>query len=104
MLQLKINRQISQEKLSKISQIFNALSYPVRLQVLELLEDGSDFVVAEIKQAVNIEASLLSHHLAKMKSVGILVSYRKGRNIYYRLAMPEIIKVLDCINDCELKI
>ena len=97
-------RHINRDKLTKISDIFHGLAYPVRLQILELIEDGKDYGVSEIRDNIKIEASLLSHHLAKMKSVGILESYRKGRNIFYRLALPEITKVLDCIYECELKL
>ena len=103
MQNLKIREQISSEKLEKISEIFQGLAFPVRLRVLELLEGGEDFAVYEILEEIKIEASLLSHHLTKMKNIGILESYRNGRNIYYRLAIKEITKVFDCINDCELK-
>lgn len=98
------NRHISPEKLAKISEIFSGLAYPVRIQILELLEDGNDYAVNEILEKVQIEASLLSHHLSKMKNIGIIDSYRKGRFIYYRLALKEISKVFDCIYSCELKL
>lgn len=97
-------REISVEKLAKIAEIFQGLAYPVRLQILELLEDGNDYAVSEILAKVQIEASLLSHHLAKMKNIGIIDSYRQGRNIYYRLAIQEITKVFDCIYSCDLKL
>ena len=98
------SREISPQKLEKIAEIFQGLAYPVRLQILELLEDGRDYQVNEILDKVQIEASLLSHHLSKMKNIGILESYRQGRNIYYRLAIKEISKVFDCIYSCELKL
>ena len=96
--------KISSQKLIKISEIFQGLAFPVRLRILELLEDGQDYAVYEILENIKIEASLLSHHLTKMKNIGIIESYRKGRNIYYRLAIKEITKVFDCIQDCELKL
>jgi ArsR family transcriptional regulator len=98
------SREISPKKLEKIAEIFQGLAYPVRLQILELLEDGKDYPVNEILNKVQIEASLLSHHLSKMKNIGILESYRQGRNIYYKLAIKEISKVFDCIYSCELKL
>ena len=98
------SREISPQKLEKIAEIFQGLAYPVRLQILELLEDGKDYPVNEILDKVQIEASLLSHHLSKMKNIGILESYRQGRNIYYKLAIKEISKVFDCIYSCELKL
>ncbi len=96
--------RISSQKLIKIAQIFQGLAYPVRLQILELLEDGEAYAVFEILKEIDIEGSLLSHHLSKMKNIGILESYRKGRNIYYKLAIMEITKVFDCIHACELKL
>lgn len=96
--------QISSQKLIKISEIFQGLAFPVRLRILELLEDGKDYAVYEILENIEIEASLLSHHLSKMKNIGIIESYRQGRNIYYRLAIKEISKVFDCIYSCDLKI
>ena len=104
MKQSVFKREISPEKLAKISEIFQGLAYPVRLQILELLEDGSDYAVNEILQHVNIEPSLLSHHLNKMKNIGIIESNRNGRFIYYRLAIKEITKIFDCIYSCELKL
>ncbi len=98
------NREISPEKLVKISEIFSGLAYPVRIQILEMLEDGKAYPVNEILDKVQIEASLLSHHLSKMKNIGIIDSYREGRFIYYRLALKEITKVFDCIYSCELKL
>ena len=98
------NREISPKKLEKIAEIFQGLAYPVRLQILELLEDGNAYPVNVILDKVQIEASLLSHHLGKMKNIGILESYRQGRNIYYKLAIKEISKVFDCIYSCELKL
>ena len=98
------SREISPKKLEKIAEIFQGLAYPVRLQILELLEDGNEYPVNEILDKVQIEASLLSHHLSKMKNIGILESYRQGRNIYYKLAIKEISKVFDCIYSCELKL
>ena len=97
-------REISPQKLEKIAEIFQGLAYPVRLQILELLEDGKEYQVNEILAKVQIEASLLSHHLGKMKNIGILESYRQGRNIYYKLAIKEISKVFDCIYSCDLKL
>ncbi|MCK5401180.1 MAG: helix-turn-helix transcriptional regulator, partial [Flavobacteriaceae bacterium] len=67
-----MREQISSDKLVKISEIFQGLAFPVRLRILEVLEDGGDFAVYEILDKIDIEASLLSHHLIKMKNIGIL--------------------------------
>ena len=95
-------RRISPRKLGKVAEVFEALAYPVRLKILELLESGKPYNVGEILDYVNIEPTLLSHHLKKMKNIGILESYREGRNIYYKLVLKEISKVFDCIYSCRI--
>ena len=89
-------------KLGKVAEIFGGLAYTVRLEILELLEDGKSYSVGEILNEVKIEPSLLSLHLKKMKNIGIIESLRQGRNIYYKLALKEITKVFDCIYNCNI--
>jgi ArsR family transcriptional regulator len=90
------------EKFIKASELLKAISYPYRLEILKLLEDEEYHPVYEIQAYTGIESTLLSHHLHKMKDKGIISSYRDGRFIYYKLALKEIIKILECINNCEL--
>lgn len=89
------------EKFLKASEILKSISNPYRLEILEILEDEEYHPVFEIQKTLNIEPSLLSHHLNKMKDKGIISSYKEGRFIHYKLALKEIMKVLDCINECE---
>ena len=90
------------EKFLKASELLKAISYPYRLEILKLLEDNEYHPVSEIQNSIGIEASLLSHHLSKMKDKGIIMSYREGRYIYYKLAIKEVTKVLECIDNCNL--
>ena len=97
-----VRRRISYNKLNKVADIFSGLSHPIRLEILESLEDGSPKAVGEILKDVRVDATLLSHHLSKMKNLGILESTREGRNIFYRLGIQEISNVLDCIQNCRI--
>ena len=97
-----VSRKISPRKLGRVAEVFGGLSYPIRLKILELLEDGKPYSVGAIRSYVNIEPTLLSHHLKKMKNIGIVDSHRQGRNIYYKLTLMEITKVFDCIYGCKI--
>ncbi|MBK6622594.1 MAG: winged helix-turn-helix transcriptional regulator [Saprospirales bacterium] len=94
-------RNIDAAKLEKVAHILKAISHPVRLEILEVLEGKPAQSVAEILEQLDVEQSLLSHHLTKMKDKGILESYRDGRNIYYRLAIKEITGIFDCMEHCS---
>lgn len=97
-------RRISYDKLGMVAEIFSGLAHPTRLEILELLEDGGAYSVGQILKQIHIDPTLLTHHLSKMKHLGILRSSKQGRNVYYRLDMPEIRDVLECIQNCKIKI
>ena len=82
--------QISLKELNLAATIFNCLAHPTRLEIANLLEDGKSKTVGHILSEVDVEPTLLSHHLAKMKNSGILESFRKGRYVFYRLTTKEI--------------
>ena len=94
-------RNIEPLKLQKMAELMKAISHPARLEIIELLEEKDPQSVAEILQQIEIEQSLLSHHLTKMKDKGVLNSYRKGKNVYYSLAIKEITKIFDCMDQCD---
>ena len=93
--------QLEPSKFARAAEILKAISSPYRLEIINFLEDGQFRAVKEIQAEIGIEATLLSHHLAKMRDKGILTSFRKGRFIYYKLAVKELVKILDCINKCD---
>ncbi len=97
----RTTRMIEVEKLQKMAEFLKAISHPLRLEVLELLEEKQPQSVTEILQQIDIEQSLLSHHLVKLKDKGILDSFRDGRNIYYSLSFKEMTKIFDCMEKCD---
>jgi len=96
-------RQINYNKLGRVAEIFSGLAHPTRLEILEVLEGGKAYTVGEILNEITIDPTLLTHHLSKMKHLGILRSYKEGRNVFYQLAMLEITSVLECIQNCDIK-
>ena len=99
----KIQKRISFNHFNAIAGIFNGLAHPIRLEILSILEEGEYFMVGDILNKLKIDPTLLSHHLSKMKNLGILESFREGRNVYYRLATTEIIQIFHCIDNCRMK-
>lgn len=89
------------EKLEKAAFILKTLSHPLRLSIVDILSQHDKLSVNEICQSLGSEQSLTSHHLSNMKLKGILSSSREGKNIYYSLKMREVVKVLNCMDNCE---
>ena len=65
---------------------FKALSDPTRRRILELLSDR-DMTAGEIAECFDISKPSVSHHLATLKSAGLVLDERKGQNIIYSLNM-----------------
>ena len=96
------SNKIKAEQLMRVAEVLKAISHPVRLSVLELLGENDALTVSQIQEHTNIEQSLLSHHLIKMKDKGVLKSYRDGKNHYYQLTDAHIIKIFECMENCSL--
>lgn len=63
---------------------FRALADPTRRRILELLRDG-DLTAGELAEHFDISKPSLSHHLATLKSAGLVSDERRGQNIVYSL-------------------
>ncbi len=80
----------------KVASTLKALAHPVRLEIVETLQDGEK-CVNEIVHAVGSKQSITSQQLSMMKDKGVLGSVRKGSNVYYYISNPNVIKLLNCV-------
>jgi len=77
-------------KIEETSQVFKALSDPIRLRILYLLTKKSSFCVCEIVEILDIGQSTISRHLAYMKNSGLVESWREGVWMHYSLKTENI--------------
>ena len=61
------------------------LADTTRLAVLESLMDRPKHV-NELMESLNVEQSLLSHHLAQLREAGLVEAIRDGKAVLYQLA------------------
>lgn len=99
-----IKRKLSANKLKKVANILKTISHPVKLEILEILEQYINLDVTTIceKLKIKCEISMLSHHLSKMKDNGILISEKKGKQVFYSIADRNILKIFECMENCKL--
>jgi len=74
--------------------LFKGLSHPLRVRILELLADGGEVPVGDLITDTGLEPSHLSGHLAVLRRHGLVRSDRRGSQVFYRLAYPEIAELL----------
>ena len=80
------------------AEMCKVFSNSTRLEILNLLRD-KQLSVTELIEKTKLSQANISQHLSTMKSKGIVTSNRKGKNIYYKLTNPKIIKAFDIIKD-----
>ena len=95
-----VDLNLSAEKMEKLAFILKTTAHPTRIAIVQLLAANDRLSVTDISEKLNVEQSLLSHHLSGMRLKGILSSSREGKNIYYALKMREVIDVIQCLAAC----
>ena len=78
------------------AEICKVFSNPTRLEILNLLRN-KEMSVSEIIKKSKLSQANISQHLSIMRSKGIVISNKKGKNIFYKLSNPKIIKAFDII-------
>lgn len=80
------------------AEMCKVFSNPTRLEILNLLRD-KEMSVTELIKKTKLSQANISQHLSIMKSKGIVTSNRVGKNIYYKLTNPKIIRAFDIIRE-----
>ncbi len=73
--------------------LFRTMGHPVRVRVLELLQEGPLPVRALLAQ-ISIEPSNLSQQLAVLRRAGLVVSTREGSTVVYTLSTPDVAELM----------
>ena len=82
----------TQEELK--ANILSALAHPNRIRILEYLNNGIK-CNCEIAPALELEQSNLSRHLKILVQEGILISWKEGLRVNYKIADERIFGILN---------
>lgn len=85
------------ELLERMAGALRVLAHPRRLQVIEILQAEVEAPVHGIVARLGLPQAAVSQHLNYMRRSGLLKSERKGKEVWYSVADPNSLTVLDCI-------
>jgi DNA-binding transcriptional ArsR family regulator len=71
------------------AELFRTLGHPVRIRVLELLQEGPR-PVHELLTEIEVEPSNLSQQLSVLRRAGLVTSSRDGSTVLYTLSTPDV--------------
>jgi DNA-binding transcriptional ArsR family regulator len=80
---------LENEILERQVMICKAFANSTRLHILDLL-GKREWTAAEIQKELGISKANLSQHAMVLKSAGVVVRRREGRQVFFSLAMPEV--------------
>ena len=88
--------RIAPDVLQRVADALRVLAHPHRLRIVELLE-ADDLPVGQLAVELGIPQAACSQHLNRMRAHGLLKARREGKAVYYQVANPHALSVLNCI-------
>lgn len=83
---------------SAAAKLLKLLANAERLRVLCLLVEG-ELSVGQINERIDLSASALSQHLAKLRDAGLVATRRDAQTIFYRLDSGPVMQLLAALHD-----
>ncbi len=80
-------------RLSKVSDIFQAIGAEPRLQILLAIGEG-EACVCHLEAVLGYRQAYISQQLMALREAGILDSRRDGKYIYYHLEKPDLLDIV----------
>lgn len=94
----KAKVSINNEKLQHSSEILRALAHPLRMKILEFIDQNDTINVNKIYNTLKLEQSITSQHLRILRLAGLVKTERDGKFIHYSLDYSTIGNTVKAIN------
>lgn len=79
-----------------ISKKLKVISDPKRLRIIDILS-CDQLCACEILEKFNISQPTLSHDMRKLEEVGLVISWKEGKNTYYSLDKDSLDEIEDSL-------
>lgn len=77
----------------QISGMFKTISPPARIAII-LVIGGGEACVCHLEALLGHRQAYISQHLMALRQAGVLLDHREGRFVYYRLAEPALLDLV----------
>ena len=86
--------------IKKIERISKALSDPYRIQIMEAIRKGQDWMQCSIiLEMFDLAQSTVSHHLKQLVDAELLQAEKDGRNMRYKVNKEAFGEYVSFLND-----
>lgn len=84
-----------EKKIDELERIFSALAEKSRLRILHAFKDGNELCVCDLAHVLNSSVAAVSHHLRRMRDLGILTYRNEGKLSFYSVKDKRVSKILN---------
>jgi DNA-binding transcriptional ArsR family regulator len=74
--------------------LFRGLAHPVRVRILELVTQAEEVPVARLLAETGLQPPHMSQHLAVLRKYGLIMSERRGSQVFCWAADPSVGELL----------
>jgi ArsR family transcriptional regulator len=92
---------INEAELDNSSEVLRAIAHPLRMRILEFIDQNDMINVNQIYSSLQLEQSITSQHLRILRQAGLVATERRGKFIHYRLNYDKLTNTIQAIRQFE---
>ena len=102
-LQNEVDKVFNQNEIEEYASFLRTIANPIRMKILLILLNREWACNCEFESVLDIHQTLVSHHLRKLRSKGLIVYKKQGQWKLYKLTkqakkwLEELVKIMELI-------
>jgi len=86
------------EKLEYSVELARALAHPLRMKILQFIDQKGEINVNKIYNALKLEQSITSQHLSILRGADVVRASREGKLVVYTVNYPIVERAINAVN------
>jgi len=82
------------------SETLKALGHPIRLRIIDLLNQGEKSV-GQIADVLDLKSAIISQQLKILRLSDLVVVDKRDGHSFYSIANPHLPQLFDCLRSCD---
>lgn len=96
------NLRFSADEAQRLADLSKALSHPVRVQIIDILSRSEGAVcVCDFERHFDLTQPTISHHLKKLRDVGLVQAEQRGLWVHYSLVSGALEPLRHLLHDLD---
>ena len=87
------------DKLTYSVELSRALAHPLRMKILEFIDQKGAINVNKIYNTLKLEQSITSQHLRILRKANVVQANREGKMVIYQINYPIVERAVKAINN-----